>query len=111
MTVRLHTMPCYPEQGGTYYRYNTTQGYGEQDNELVGTRATDENGVLTLDVHRSWPLLISDTQSLVITSATNGVILNKNIDWREVDGAFSSAVSVVSLLAVIGLLAKQMFFA
>ena len=111
MTVRLHTMPCYPEQGGTYYRYNTTQGYGEQDNELVGTRATVENGVLTLDVHRSWPLLISDTQSLVITSATNGVILCTNIDWREVDGAFSSAVSVVSLLAVIGLLAKQMFFA
>lgn len=52
MTVRLHTMPCYPHQGGYYYRNNATAEYGDHDNEIVGTRATDENGYLSMDVYR-----------------------------------------------------------
>ena len=110
MTVRLHTMPCYPHQVGYYYRNNATAEYGDHDNEIVGTRATDENGYLSMDVYRPWSVRTSDEQSIVITSASDGIVLCTNLNWTLVDGAFSSAVSIVSLLAVIGVLMKQMFF-
>ena len=110
MTVRLHANSCYPEQGGLYYRYNDTIGYGEQENEIVGTRATDEQGFLDFDIMRPWEMEVSNEQSVVITSAADGILLCMNLNWTRVDSALSSAIGMISLLSVLGLVMKQMFF-
>ena len=109
MTVRLHANRCYPEQGGLYYRYNNTIEYGEQENEIVGTRATNVDGFLDFQIERPWEMEVSNKQSIVITSASEGILLCMNLNWTRVDGAFSSAVGMVSLLAVLGMVMKQMF--
>ena len=54
LTARLQTMPCYPSQGGPYYRNNETIAYGDTDNELV------------------------------ISQSSQGIILCTNVKWREV---------------------------
>ena len=110
MTVRLHANRCYPEQGGLYYRYNKTIEYGEQENEIVGTRATNMDGFLDFQIERPWEMEVGDEQSIVITSASEGILLCMNLNWTRVDGAFSSAVGMVSLLAVLGMVMKQMLF-
>ena len=110
MTVRLHANRCYPEQGGLYYRYNNTIEYGEQENEIVGTRATNMDGFLDFQIKRPWEMEVGDEQSIVITSASEGILLCMNLNWTRVDGAFSSAVGMVSLLAALGMVMKQMFF-
>ena len=55
-------MPCYPEQGGYYYQNNTNLDFGDVDNEIVGTRATDDNGFLNLTVYRPWAVRINDAK-------------------------------------------------
>ena len=77
-------MPCYPSQGGPYYRNNETIAYGDTDNELVQTRATDENGYLVMTVSRPWAARVSDKQSVVISQSSQGIILCTNVKWREV---------------------------
>ena len=84
LTARLQTMPCYPSQGGPYYRNNETIAYGDTDNELVQTRATDENGYLVMTVSRPWAARVSDKQSVVISQSSQGIILCTNVKWREV---------------------------
>ena len=97
ITARLHTMPCYPYQGGNYYRNDNSIAYGDPDNEIVGSRATDQNGHLSLTVTRPWTTRIGDAKSIVLNTATDGIIFCSNIDWVEVDGVVSSTVSTCLL--------------
>ena len=62
VTTRLHSMPCYPEQGGSYYRHDTSIDYGDVENEIVGTKVTDENGYLNLTISRPWTTRIHDAK-------------------------------------------------
>ena len=102
VTARLHTMSCYPSQGGNYYRNDDSLPYGETENEIVGSRATDEQGYLSLTVSRSWMTRINDAKSIVLNTANNGIILCSNINWVEVDGSLTSTVSIVSFVAALG---------
>ena len=110
LTVRLQTRPCYPYQGGPYYRNNETIPYGDTNNELVQTRVTSEDGFLNMTVSRPWAARVSDEQSVVISESSQGIILCTNVKWREVDGAFSSVVSMTALFTVVGLIVRQLFF-
>ena len=84
VTTRLHSMACYPEQGGVYYRHNTTIDFGDVDNEIVGTKVTNENGYLNMTISRPWTTRINDAKSIVMNTATDGIILCTNLNWREV---------------------------
>lgn len=108
MTARLHTMSCYPSQGGNYYRNDDSLPYGETENEIVGSRATDEQGYLSLTVSRTWMTRINDAKSIVLNTANNGIILCSNINWVEVDGSLTSTVSIVSFVAALGFVLRQL---
>ena len=102
-------MSCYPYQGGNYYRNDVSIAYGDPDNEVVGSRATDQNGKLTLTVSRPWTTRIADAKSIVLNTAGDGIIFCSNIDWVEVDGVVSSTVSIVTLAAALGFVMKQLW--
>ena len=77
-------MPCYPEQGGTYYRNDESIDYGQVNNEVVGTKVTDSNGFLNMTISRSWMTRINDAKSIVLNTAEEGIILCTNLHWQEV---------------------------
>ena len=72
-------MPCYPYQGGNYYRNDNSIAYGDPDNEIVGSRATDQNGHLSLTVTRPWTTRIGDAKSIVLNTATDGIIFCSDV--------------------------------
>ena len=112
-------MPCYPQQGGTYYRHYASIEYGDVNNEVVGTKVTDANGYINMTIYRPWTTRIEDAKSIVLNTADEGIILCTNLYWEEVyslnhslihrDSALSSAVKLTTLLAVVGLVMKQIF--
>ena len=74
----------------------------------MGSRATDEQGYLSLTVSRSWMTRINDAKSIVLNTANNGIILCSNINWVEVDGSLTSTVSIVSFVAALGFVLRQL---
>jgi hypothetical protein len=82
ITTRVQTQTCYPYQGGEYYRQNITEEFGVVENEIVATRATDKDGRLHIEAKREWTTRIEEAQSIVVTTAKDGIILCSNIDWN-----------------------------
>lgn len=77
-------MPCYPEQGGIYYRNDTGIEYGDVNNEMVGTKVTDAHGYINMTISRPWMTRINEAKSIVFNTAEEGIIMCTNLYWEEV---------------------------
>lgn len=110
LTVTAMTLPCNPSQGGFIYRNDVAIPFGNVDNELVVTRATDSIGGYVVEAERPWQLRPEETQSIVVTSATDGIIMCTNVEWNLVDGALSSMISVLTLSVVMVFILRRAFF-
>lgn len=110
ITARLQTLPCVPEQGGFYYRDNISIDFGNVDNEVVVTRATDNIGGYVVSAERPFQVRPEDANSIVLYSADQGLVMCANVEWNLVDGAISSFISVLTLSIAFLFIVKRTLF-